>query len=619
MSSRRLALFGLLLALSAAAARAQEPQITATAEPNRVEEGQEVELKIQITGTDRQPDQPPSLPQIPGFVAASGPSVSSYFQWVNGRSSSSRTYSWILIPQGKGPHSIPPIAIQLDGSTYRTPMLRIDVLERGALGGSGQGGGGGGGGRPISPFADPSTRRRLATPPGSPASLFVEAVVDKTEAYSGEQVTLLYKVYTQYELSNLALQDQPSYEGFWVEDIKPDDKYDARSVTRKEGTFMEYTVMKKALFPNSSGTLTIPPLTFHFAARRRSNDPFDSFLFQPTESLFRSSQPVTIQVKELPLEGRPQEFDGAVGRYTLSVKSDRAETKVNDAVGLKVEVEGQGNISTLSGPRIPALPDFKTYDPKVLESPRARAGTMVGKKTWEYVLIPLASGTQEIPPVRFAFFDPRTASYQVLQSAPIHLKVARGELGELSAQPFPSRADIPVLGTDIRYIKMDAQPLRDQEKTLSSSPLFLAALAGPLAVNAGLLLIARRRSRLAGSEALVRRRKARRLARKRLSKARSRLSREQPRDFYQEVASALTGYLADKATLPASGLTYDRIEEILDDRGVEPALRDRFRRCLETCDFARFAPSASEPGEMAKALSEAEWVVEAMEGSVKTA
>src|SRR5262245_56403436 len=390
----RIAFLALLLALSAAAARAQEVQITATAEPNRVEEGEEVELRVQVTGTDRQPDQPPALPQIPGFVAASGPSVSSYFQWVNGRSSSSRTYSWVLIPQGKGPHSIPPIAIVIDGNTYRTPMLRVDVVERGAAGSGGPpAGGGGGGGRPGSPFADPWTRRRLATPPGTPASLFVEAVVDKTEVYPGEQVSLQYKVYTQYELSNLALQDQPSYEGFWVEDIKPDDKYDARSVTRKEGTFMEYTVLKKALFPNSSGTLTIPALTFHFAARRRSNDPFDSFLFQPTESLFRSSNPITIRVKDLPAEGRPPEFDGAVGRYTLSVKSDRTDTKVNDAVGLKVEVEGQGNISTLAGPRLPALPDFKTYDPKVQETPHARAGTMVGKKTWEYVLIPLASGS----------------------------------------------------------------------------------------------------------------------------------------------------------------------------------------------------------------------------------
>ena len=608
----------LLLALGSGAAHAQEVEITATAEPNRVEEGQEVEFKIQISGTDRQPDQPPTLPQMPGFVAASGPSLSSYFQWVNGRSSASRTYTWILIPQGKGPHNIPPIAVTMDGTTYRTQMLRVDVVERGAAGGAGPGGGSGGG-RSVSPFADPSTRRRLATPPGNPTSLFVEAIVDKTEVYPGEQVSLMYKVYTQYELANMALQDQPSYEGFWVEDIKPDDKYDARSVSRKEGTFMEYTVLKKALFPNSSGTLTIPALTFHFAARRRSNDPFDSFLFQPTESLFRSSQPISIHVKDLPAQGRPPEFDGAVGRYTLSVKTDRTETKVNDAVGLKVEIEGQGNISTLSLPRIPALPDFKQYDPKVQESPHARSGTMVGKKSWDYVLIPLAAGTQEIPPVRFAFFDPKTASYQVLQSQPIRLKVARSEAGDLPGQPFPARADIAVLGTDIRYIKMDPQPLRDQTRTFSGSPLFLAALAGPLAVNTGLLLITRRRSRLAGSEGLVRRRKARKLARRKLARARSRLSRAQPRDFYQEVASALTGYLADKATLPASGLTYDRIEEILDQRGVEPALRDRFRRCLETCDFARFAPSASEPGEMAKALGEAEWVVEAMEGSVKSA
>ena len=124
---------------------------------------------------------------------------------------------------------------------------------------------------------------------------------------------------------------------------------------------------------------------------------------------------------------------------------------------------------------------------------------------------------------------------------------------------------------------------------------------------------------MAGSEARVRQRRARRAAKKRLSRARGHLSRDQSRVFYQELASALTTYLADKIGVPASGLTYDRIEELLQLRGVDPLVRGRFRRCLETCDFARFAPAASEPVEMERAFSEAASVVETLEGSVKVA
>ena len=593
---------------------AQEAEIRASAEPGHVEEGEEVQYSIQILGGSQQPDEPPTLPQLPGFTVAAGPSLSSYFQWVNGRTTSSRTYTWTLLPQGKGAHTIPPISVSLGGKVYRTPVVRVDVTE---AGGGGSAGAPPPDNKPPSTFGDPRTRRRLATPPDSPTSLFVEAWVDKSEAYPGEQITLVYRVYTQYEIVQMSLNDQPTYQGFWVEDIKADDKYDAKAVTRREGTFTEYTVLKKALFPTSPGSLTIPPLTFRFVVRKRGTDAFDSFFFNPTESVFRSSKEVKLQVKELPEQGRPPEFNGAVGRFTLSTSTDRSDTKVNDAVGLKVAVEGQGNINTLGNPTLPPLPDFKRYDPKVEEEMHARAGTLVGSKTWNYVLIPLAPGSQEIPPVRFAFFDPGTERYKVLESSPIRLSVARGEAGDLAAPSLPSRADIPVLGSDIRYIHLGGEALVDQGETLYGSPLLLAVLTAPPLLNIALLVFLRRREKLAGSETLARQRRARKTARKRLARAQGRLSKERSKDFYQELASALTSYLADKIGVPAAGLTYDRIEEVLELRGVDPGLRGQFRRCLETCDFARFAPAASEPAEMEKAFAEAESVVESLEGSVK--
>lgn len=617
MRLRRLLCAGALALVLCPGAFAQEAEIRATAEPSRVAEGEEVQYSIQILGSSQQPDEPPDVSQLPGFVVAAGPSVYSQFQWVNGRTTSSRTYTWTLLPQGKGAHSIPPIAVLLGGKVYRTPVVRVDVVEAGA--GGSPGGTPPGGSRPPSSFGDPRTRRRLATPPDTPASLFVEAWVDKTQAYPGEQVTLVYRVYTQYEIVQMSLNDQPTYQGFWVEDIKPDEKYEAKPVSRKEGAFTEYTVLKKALFPTSPGSLTIPPLTFRFVVRKRGADAFDSFFFNPTESVFRSSKEVKLQVKDLPEQGRPAEFNGAVGRFTLSASADRSATKVNDAVGLKVEVEGQGNINTLGTPTLPSLPDFKRYDPKVEEEMHARAGTLVGSKTWNYVLIPLAPGSQEIPPVRFAFFDPQTARYEVLESAPIRLSVARGEAGELPMPPLPSRADIPVLGSDIRYIHAGGAGIADQGKTLYGSRLLMAVVAAPLLFNLALLAFLHRKEKLAGSEALVRQKRARKTARRRLARAQGRLSKERSRDFYQELASALTTYLADKIGVPASGLTYDRIEEVLELRGVEPGLRGQFRRCLETCDFARFAPAASEPVEMEKAFADAESVVESLEGSVKPA
>ncbi len=592
--------------------RAEEPQVTATANPARVEEGSEIQLVIEIKGSSQVPDEPPDLTQLPGFVVAAGPSVSSYFQWINGQTRASRTYTYTLLPQGIGPRTLPPLLVRLGGSTYRTNPVRVDVVSRGALGGTG-----GVPSPPSSPFADPGLRRRLAPPPTMPASLSVEAAVDKSEVYPGEQVTLTYRVYTQFEIVQLSLKDQPAYPGFWVEELKTEGKYTARAVTREEGTFTEYTVLRKALFPTNPGTLSIPPLTFHLAVRRRGMDPFDSFFFPPTESLFRSTQPLSIRVKPLPEQGRPSEFSGAVGRFTLSVDTDRRDTRVNDAVALKIRVEGQGNINTLARPSLPPLHDFKQYEPKVAEAMEAKGGTLVGEKTWDYVLIPLAPGRQEIPPVRFAFFDPQTAQYRVLESDRISLNVAKGDLAEVPIQPGPERSEIPVLGADIRYIKLAGSPIVDQGRSFYGSRGFFALLVAPLLLNTSLLVVRRHRAARAGKEASHRRRRARRMAHRRLARARTHLSHEQSRHFYQELASALTAYLADKLSVPASGLTYDRIEEMLAGSGVDPAARQKFRSCLETCDFARFAPTSSERAEMERALTEAGKVIETLEGTVR--
>jgi hypothetical protein len=305
-----------------------------------------------------------------------------------------------------------------------------------------------------------------------------------------------------------------------------------------------------------------------------------------------------------------------VGKFSLQVSTDRKESRVNDAVGLTIRVEGRGNLDTLGNPELPETHDFKRYEPKVQESKKVQGETLRGSKTWQYIFIPLAPGEQEIPPVRFAYFDPDLKQYQVLKSDPIRLSVAKGDLAEMPAQPAPGRSEIPVLGSDIRYIKLPGRRIVDEGGVSYSSRSFLALMTLPLIANVSLFAIARRRAARAGSESQIRRRRAARTARKRLGRVRAHLAPDQSRQFYQAMASALTVYLADKAGVPAASLTYDQIEGILEGRGVDPETRGRFRACLERCDFARFAPASSEKGEMERALADASRVIGELEGKV---
>ena len=90
------------------------------------------------------------------------------------------------------------------------------------------------------------------------------------------------------------------------------------------------------------------------------------------------------------------------------------------------------------------------------------------------------------------------------------------------------------------------------------------------------------------------------------------------RAFYAEVARALTEFVAAKFDTSGAGLTHDRIEDFLASRGVVDEERRQFHRCLEACDYARFAPASSGSEEMRRTLQEAEEIIVRLERSLST-
>jgi hypothetical protein len=257
---------------------------------------------------------------------------------------------------------------------------------------------------------------------------------------------------------------------------------------------------------------------------------------------------------------------------------------------------------------LPPLPDYKRYEPRVEEKRDVVKDTVQGTKIWDYVLTPLAPGQQDLPSIRFAWFDPARGAYVEASSDPQTVLVQRGEAdpGALAHAPGSagSRREVVAFGRDIRFIK-GVSDLQPKGRPFHRSLAFGALLTAPLALNAGLLLALRRRERMAGTAGLVRGLKAPRFARRRLRAARALMADGKSRAFSEEVGRALTGYLADKLNVPPSGLTHDRIETLLAARGVPEALRQEVRRVLEACDFARFAPVEPDGAAMRRDLDEA--------------
>ncbi len=603
-----LALAALLLGTATATTvSAQEVRVRAMVDRTRIAQGDELVLSIEIAAASFEQVSPPDLSRLEDFDIVGGPNVSSRFQWINGRTSSTRTYSYVLRPRTTGSLRIPALGMLIQGRTYHTDAIDIGVVPGSARGGA------------PAPPAGPAPGAASPEPsPGAVAAaggpdVLVRAEVETRTAWVGQQVTVRFVLDTQTEILNLALKDQPTFPGFWAEEIKVPDNLDARRVQRGGRTWIEYTLMKKALFPTASGTLTIPGVNYQIQVRRRSADPIESFFFTPTETITRRTDPVTVTVQPLP-SPRPPDFTGAVGRFNLSVSADRKDARVNDAVGVKLKLTGEGNLNAINAVPLTLPADFKQYAPKVTSTTSIQDDRLRGEKVWDYVLIPLAPGALAIPPVSFSFFDPVARAYRTVASPPIPILVARAEGGAAGPLPAVAQSDVRALRQDIHYIKQArGGALRDRSRFFYRSPWFIALLILPIAVDAGIVVAVRRRDLHPDLARMRRGRRAYGATRRRLREARRRMSPSVARAFYASVASALTEYLAAKYDTAAAGLTHDRIEELLAGRGVPEDQRAAFHRCLESCDFARFAPSSTGVGEMQRTLQAAEDVVHKLE------
>jgi hypothetical protein len=249
------------------------------------------------------------------------------------------------------------------------------------------------------------------------------------------------------------------------------------------------------------------------------------------------------------------------------------------------------------------------YDPKSEESTSVRDGKLVSRKSWEWVVVPLAPGALKLPPARFAYFDPKAGAYREVGGEAIVLTVERGEAPEVPL----GRTDVRAQRREVGWIKTAAGPVATSAAPLHARPLGAVLLLAPLAALPIVVGWGRRRARLAGNRGLRRARKAAARARRGLNEAERLLGSADAEAFHGRAGRALVEYVADRFDRSAQGLTYDVAEDLLASRGVDAEVRRRFRTCLEGCDFARFVPGNDAVDGRRETLREARAVLDLLE------
>lgn len=543
-------------------------QVTFKAAVSKEELGLNERLRIEFS-IDKQGGDDFTPPDFKNFKVLAGPSQSSSFSSINGRTSYKLTYSYVIQPLSKGTFKIPSASIVYEGEVIKSNTVRVTVSDA------------------IEIPEDPNDPRYVAQ-----QNVHLVAEVSKQSPYVGESISVVYKLYVntnQVNVQNTREVSSPSFNGFWNQNIE------VKKWVAKNGNYggkpHRYVVVRKTvLIPHKSGKLEIEPLEMEITAGipigRR--DFFGNMLMEDV-SLTLSSGRKRIQVKELPTEGRPFGFTGAVGEYEFSVRPSKTELGANESAQIKVELKGKGNMKLVKLPGIETPNGLEVYDPEHKENIKTSMSGLSGSVYDQYAVVPQARGKFKIPGVSFSYFNPKEGKYHSVMTEPIVLNAIHGK--EISDNDI-ANVKKSVVGNEgnIRFIHLKTHLVTTQKTSdFFGSNLFYILMLVPLfSIPLGIFIGKKKKERdsdIIGNK----RRKADRLARRFLSQARKQLGKKEA--FYIALEKALHNFLKAKLHVEISEISKDKISQILESKNVDAETIVEFNTVLDNCDYARYTPS----------------------------
>lgn len=508
-------------------------------------------------------------PNFQGFRVLMGPSQSISSSWVNGVRSYSKTYSYTLAPTGRGNFTIGQATIVIDGKTYKSLPKEVEVTAA------------------VDKPSDQLTVDDVAD-----ESLHLVAEVSKTSPYLNEAVSVVYKLYVSpsVSVSNYQPLDNPKYNNFWSQDIAVS-RLSAENGTYK-GKPYRYVILKRVvLYPQKSGKLEIEPLSLDVTVEVPTNkrDFFGGRVYSQTNKTVSAGNRI-INVKPLPQAGKPANFSGAVGNFDFSVATSKTVLNASESLQAKVQVSGKGNLKLFQLPE-PDLPgSLEVYEPEFEENVRTTLSGSQGEVSNNYTIVPSFKGKYPIPSISFTYFDPTSEKYKTLTSDEIIINVKEGPVNSSGTATTNNtntkRAVSPE--NQFNFIKLEPNLSAIGTNYFFGSTYFYLWLLLPLVLIPIAILFSKKREAIASDVVGNRIRRANKLARKYLSKAKKELGNKE--SFYIALEKALHNYLKSKLKIETSEFSKDRIATLLTEKNVDESTKDGFVALLTNCEMARYSP-----------------------------
>ncbi|MFN0176660.1 MAG: BatD family protein [Saprospiraceae bacterium] len=523
--------------------------------------------------------------------------------FVNGRSSTSQTWSLELTASKPGSFNIGSATVVAGGRTLSTKPLTVKVL-------------------PISA----SSKGNVNIPPGSDDKVFVTAEFDQKEAYSGQQICWRIRLYTQLSVEGYDIIALPNFEGFFSkEKIRYDKRVEYLNLRGKK--YAVRTLHEEALFPQEAGELSVGAARVSVGIEQPGPQ---GFLFGP-KPVTLQTQPIVLSVKPL-LQPAPAEFTGGVGSYEWEVKADTTRLSTDDALTITVEVKGNGDTRRFAPPKIIVPPNCEIFEPRILEEEEYEGESgILHRKRFEYVVLPKDTGKLEISPV-LAFFDTDSNSYSLLRAPAIQFIVTAGK---------NYQSPNALLDT------LPAEPTVAQQPSLLenvvgwlSSPLLWGILALPFLALGIFMLLRKRRPVLVAegflpAEASVKAGKnsappdtmaisqypnfslsSMESAHQRFANAGRLLKDNDPQGFYSELFKSLQVWLSARFGLQPAQMNDADVSAILLQRGASPIRTQALLSVWHTCEQAIYG-GQEQADQMESTWQMAGQVMEALEREIK--
>ena len=513
-------------------------------------------------------------PSFNGFNVVGGPNQSISNSWINGKRSYSKTYSYFLAPKSQGKFTINQATIEIEDQIYKTTPLSIVVTAA------------------VSKPKDGNNADFIAN-----ENVHLIAEVSKSNPYLNEAITVVYKLFVSNDVSitrSWQEIDTPKFEDFWSQYIEDKGKQQIFETTYK-GKPYRYVILRKAvLYPQKTGELTIEPLTLDIPIDVQGNtrDIFGRRRMTRVNRIISAGKR-TINVKALPMEGKPDNFSGAVGVFNFNVSTNKSSLDANEALELKIRVEGTGNLKLFNLPTLNLPSSLEVYEPVRDNKVAVNIKGMNGFINDTYTVIPQYKGSYPIRPITFSYFDTASKSYKTISSNEIIVQV---ENGPVPNQPNKVKENtsnentISLANDQFKYIKSSTNLISINRPVFFKTSLFWWLAGIPFLFIPLVILIGNtRRKRLSDVEG-KRFRKATKLAKKYLSEAKKNIGKQEA--FYESLERALHNYLRAKLDIVTSEFSKEKITTLLTERKVEEEVVSDFVGLLKSCEFARYTPTS---------------------------